>query len=1055
MNFVALFIHRPVMTSLVMAAIAIFGAMSYRALPVSDLPNVDFPTIQVSASLPGASPSTMASSVATPLEREFSTIAGVDSMTSTNFLGVTQITVQFALARDIDAAAQDVQAAIARAQSRLPRDMPALPSYRKVNPADQPVMYVALTSSTLPLHQMNEYADTMIAQRLSTLEGVAQVVVTGAQKYAVRVQVNPDLLAARGIGIDEVAAAISQANSNLPLGVLDGAQQAFTVESTAQLMDAAGYRETIVAYRNGNPVRLHQLGRVFDSVENDKVAAWYKDERSIGLQIQKQPGSNTVAVVDRVRALLPQFEAQLPASLKITVMFDRSESIRESVHDVQFTLMLTLTLVVLVIFLFLRNLSATVIPALAIPMSLVGTFAVMKLLGYSLDNLSLMALTLSVGFVVDDAIVVLENIVRHMERGKAALVAALDGSREIVFTVVSMTISLAAVFIPFVFMGGILGRLLTEFAVTIGAAILISGFVSLTLTPMMCSRFIRAHAGRHGVAYRAIEAAFGGLLALYRVTLRGTLRRPAVTMLAMVGMLAATVVLFQRIPKGFLPFEDNGRILAQTEAIEGVSFESMLAKQRALAEIIRTDPRVASFMSSVGQRGGNTSTANTGTIFMRLVPREQRSESAEQIIQDLRPKLAVVPGVRIFMQQIPPIRVGGQLTKSQYQYTLTGLDADALIDAAPRLVERMRSLPGFQDVTSDLQLRNPQITVDIERDKCAALGISPEQVELALGSAYGSRQVSTIYGSNNQYQVILQVLPEYQRDTDRLPLLHVRSATTGRLVPIDSVARIRRTVGPLAVNHLGQLAAVTVSFNVAPGVALGTAVEEVERAARELLPASVSGSFQGAAQAFQSSQQGLVWLLVLAVLVIYLVLGMLYESYLHPITILSAVPLAGLGALATLLWFNIDLNLYAFVGVIMLVGLVKKNGIMMVDFAVVAQRDDGLSPRDAIFQACIVRFRPIMMTTMCALIGTLPIALGYGAGAESRQPLGLAVVGGLVVSQFLTLYITPVVYLYIERLRALGGRRGTRAERIQRDATDGAAPHRAGDSVLIASSSRG
>lgn len=1052
MNFVALFIHRPVMTSLVMAAIAIFGVMSYRTLPVSDLPNVDFPTIQVSASLPGASPATMASSVATPLEREFSTIAGVDSMTSTNFLGVTQITVQFALSRDIDAAAQDIQAAIARAQSRLPRDMPALPSYRKVNPADQPVMYVALTSTTLPLHQMNEYADTMIAQRLSTLEGVAQVVVTGAQKYAVRVQVNPDLLAARGIGIDEVAAAVAQANSNLPLGVLDGAQQAFTVESTAQLMDAAGYRETIVAYRNGNPVRLHQLGRVFDSVENDKVAAWYKDERSIGLQIQKQPGSNTVAVVDRVRALLPQFEAQLPASLNITVMFDRSESIRESVHDVQFTLMLTLALVVLVIFLFLRNLSATIIPALAIPMSLVGTFAVMHLLGYSLDNLSLMALTLSVGFVVDDAIVVLENIVRHMERGKAALVAALDGSREIVFTVVSMTISLAAVFIPFVFMGGILGRLLTEFAVTIGAAILISGFVSLTLTPMMCSRFIRAHGGRrHGPVYRAIEAAFEGTLALYRVTLRGTLRRPALTMLAMVGMLAATIVLFQRIPKGFLPFEDNGRILAQTEAIEGVSFESMLAKQRALAEIVRADPRVSSFMSSVGQRGGNTSTANTGTIFMRLVPRDQRSESAEQIIQDLRPKLAVVPGVRIFMQQIPPIRVGGQLTKSQYQYTLTGLDTDALIDAAPRLVERMRSLPGFQDVTSDLQLRNPQITVDIERDKCAALGISPEQVELALGSAYGSRQVSTIYGSNNQYQVILQVLPEYQRDTDRLPLLHVRSATTGRLVPIDSVARIRRTVGPLAVNHLGQLAAVTVSFNVAPGVALGTAVEEVERAARELLPASVMGSFQGAAQAFQSSQQGLVLLLVLAVLVIYLVLGMLYESYLHPLTILSAVPLAGLGALATLMWFNIDLNLYAFVGVIMLVGLVKKNGIMMVDFAVVAQRDEGLSPRDAILQACVVRFRPIMMTTMCALIGTVPIALGYGAGAESRQPLGLAVVGGLLFSQLLTLYVTPVVYLYIDRLQALGRRRG--AEPVEAS-HGGAARERVAAPVLVTSSSR-
>ncbi|GMU82309.1 MAG: multidrug resistance protein [Planctomycetota bacterium] len=1035
MNLSAPFILRPVMTTLVMAAMAVFGAMAYRTLPVSDLPNVDFPTISVTASLPGASPETMASSVATPLEREFSTIAGLDSMTSTNFLGSAQLSLQFALDRNIDAAAQDVHAAIARAQSRLPRDMPTPPSYRKVNPADQPVLYIALSSPTLPMYVVNEFADTLIAPKISTVSGVAQVLVNGSQKFAVRVQVDPDLLAARGVGIDEVAEAVRSANVNLPLGFLDGPQQAFTVESTGQLQTATAYRDVIVAFRNGVPLRLDSIARVIDGAENDKAAAWRVDKRAIVLQVQKQPGTNTVEVVDRIRTLLPQIRAQIPAAIDLDLLFDRSVSIRESVHDVKFTLWLTLGLVVMVIFIFLRNIRATIIPALAIPMSLVGTFALMHLLGYSLNNLTLMALTLSVGFVVDDAIVVLENIVRHLERGKNVLAAALDGSKEIVFTVVSMTISLAAVFIPFIFMGGILGRLLTEFAVTIGVAILISGVVSLTLTPMLCGRFLRPHtaaehrtaAEPHGPGNRT--AAVGASLParMYAALLDVVLRFRAVTLVITLGILAGTVWLYLHMPQGFLPSEDTSRVLCQTEAAEGISFEAMVEKQAQLAAILQADPRVDSFMSNVGQRGGNAATMNSGSLFLRLKPRDQRDVSVDQFIEEMRPKLAVVPGIRVFMQNLPPIRLGARLSKSEYQYTLTGLDTAELYRSVPKLADRMADLPGFRDVTVDIQLRNPQLNVEIDRDRCSALGITAEQIETALGSAYGSKQISTIYGSNNQYQVILQVLPEKQRDPDVVPRLHVRSPKTGSLVPLDAIARVTRTVGPLSVNHLGQLPAVTVSFNLRPGTALGPAVEQVERIARETLPATVSGSFQGTAQAFQSSQQGLLMLLALAILVIYIVLGILYESFIHPITILTAVPLSGFGALLTLMAFDMDLTLYAFVGVIMLVGLVKKNGIMMVDFAVEARRERGLSPVDAIREACIVRFRPIMMTTMAALVGTLPIAIGYGAGAESRQPLGLAVVGGLVFSQTLTLFVTPVFYVYFEKLRGLGIRRSAEA----------------------------
>lgn len=1018
MNLSELFIRRPVATIILMTGLIIFGALSYVSLPISDLPNVDFPTIQVSASLPGASPETMAASVATPLERQFTTIAGLDSMTSSSTLGSTNITLQFSLDRDIDAAAQDVQTAISRASRVLPEDMPSPPSYNKVNPADQPILFLALTSPSLPPSMLDEYGQTLMAQRISTVAGVAQVSVYGSQKYAVRVQLDPRELISRGLGVEEVAQAVQSANVNLPTGTLYGPNKAFTIESDAQLYSAEQYRPLIIAYRNGQPIRLNQLGRVIDDVENNKTAAWFVNkemfQRSVVLAVQKQPGTNTVEIADAVRSLIPSFQQVLPPAAQLVVLNDRSLSIRESIHDVKFTLILTIALVILVIFLFLRNIWATVIPSLAVPLSIIGTFAVMYALGFSLNNLSLMALTLSVGFVVDDAIVMLENIVRHLEAGESPLEASIRGSREIGFTIISMTISLAAVFIPVLFMGGVVGRLFYEFAMTITVAILISGVVSLTLTPMLCRYLLRSsgHAATNSRLYQISERVFDKGLEWYDRSLRWVFRNRRLTILVSAFTLILTVYLFRQIPKSFLPLEDQGQIFGQVEAQQGISFASMVEKQREVAEIVRSHPAVRQFFSSVGPRGGSGAT-NTGTIFIRLHDRNERDQHAEEVIQDLRNRLNRVAGVRAFLQVPPPIRLGGQLTRAPYQLTLQGIDTNALYQAAPRLENELRKLDSINDVTSDLELRNPRVALALNRDYAQQLGVTAESIENTLYYAFGSRQISSIYTPNNNYQVILELLPEFQTGPASLSYVYMRS-DGGDLVPLSSVASFKEDIGPLSVNHLGQLPSVTLSFNLQPGRALSEAVNEINSVARKVLPEGVSTSFQGTAQAFQSSISSTTWLLVIAIVFIYMVLAVLYESFIHPLTILTSLPVAGVGALLTLLIFGFELSVYGFVGVIMLIGVVKKNGIMMVDFAVEAQRDQKKSAEDAIIEASLVRFRPIMMTTMAALLGTLPLAVGYGAGAESRQPLGLAVVGGLLFSQFLTLYITPVFYVYMD-----------------------------------------
>jgi len=1018
MNLPALCIQRPVMTTLLMVALLVFGIAAYPKLPVNELPNVDFPTITVNASLPGAAPETMATAVATPLENQLSTIAGIQSMTSTSALGSTSITLTFELDRNIDGAAQDVQAAISSAQRQLPTNMPTPPTFRKVNPADAAILYLTLRSRTQPLSVVDDYAETQLAQRLSMIDGVAQVNVYGSQKYAVRISVDPQKLAASGIGIDTVQQAVSAANVNLATGSLNGNRQLLQIRSDGQLQRANLYNNIIVAYRNGAPVRLSDLGKAEDSVQNDQVASWYNGERAIVLAIQRQPGSNTVATIDRIRAVLPTFEATLPPSIKLAVLYDRSVSIRESVHDVQFTLVLAGVLVVLVIYLFLGNASATLIPALALPVSIVGTFGAMFALGYSLDNLSLLALTLVVGFVVDDAIVMLENIVRHVEGGMDPYEAALKGASEIGFTIFSMTLSLVAVFLPVMFMGGIVGRLFHEFAVTLSVAILISGFVSITLTPMLCSRFLKhAEHDKKARIVRWFDAGFERVRRGYVSSLTWAVHHPRSVLGLFAASLLATGLLFVVVDKDFIPAGDSGQLNVNVEGPDDTSVAGMMLRQQQLAKIVESDPNIDSYMSSVGSGGARTTT-NNGSLSLTLKPAAERSLDVNGIIQELRAKFAAVPGVRAYIQNPPSIQVGGRQSKAQYQYTLQSIDTQALYQWSGKVIDAFSKLPGFQDVTSDLDLNGPSVVVSVDRDKLGTLGLTMDQVQRALGSAFGASQISTIYGASSQYWVILQVYYALQNDPDVLSQIYV-TANNGTLVPLNAVAGFARKPQALTVNHQGQIPAVTVSFNLAPGMSLSEAVASIDGAMKQMnLPPSITGSVQGTAQAFQDSMQGMGLLLVLAVFVIYLVLGILYESFIHPLTILSGLPSAGVGALLTLMIFRAPLDLFSFVGIVMLIGIVKKNAIMMIDFALEKQRTEGTDPALAIVEACQVRFRPIMMTTMAAFAGTLPIALGLGAGADTRRPLGLAVVGGLLVSQVLTLYLTPVIYLYLDRLHA-------------------------------------